>query len=294
MVARASRVAAEEPGRSMEDLRSASSHFRFGENWKSFLHTVTSETLREAQQGLARLFPGDELRGHRFLDIGCGSGLSMVAVYRLGAAEVDGIDLDPDSVEAARALLSRYVPDGVCSTKVASVFDLARYNEKGYDIVYGWGALHHSGDVWAAVERAASMVMPGGRFAVALYRRTPLCGFWRSEKRFYSASPPPVQAATRAAYYGAFWAGLLATGRNPLRYVAGYRSSCGMDWRHDIHDWLGYPYESVDPGAVVLCLERLGFSPERVLERPAAAGGLFGSHCDEFVAVRRAVPSSTR
>ena len=279
----------------MEDLRSVSSHFRFGENWKSFLSTVTPEILREAERGLARLFPDDELRGSRFLDIGCGSGLSMVAAYRLGAATVDGIDIDPDSVEASRALLGRHVPTGVCSARVASVFDLGVDNEKGYDIVYSWGALHHSGDMWAAIERAASMVVPGGRLAVALYRRTPLCGFWKREKRLYSASPPPVRATIRAAYYGAFWAGLLATGRNPLRYVAGYRSARGMDWRHDVHDWLGgYPYESVHPSAVISCLERLGFSRERVFEHPAAALGLFGSHCDEFVAVRRAAPCTSR
>jgi 2-polyprenyl-6-hydroxyphenyl methylase/3-demethylubiquinone-9 3-methyltransferase len=279
----------------MEELTSVSSHFRFGENWKSFLSTVTPEILREAERGLARLFPHDELRGCRFLDIGCGSGLSMVAAHRLGAAAVDGIDIDPDSVEASRALLRQHVPNGVCSAKLASVFDLGVDNQKGYDVVYSWGALHHSGDMWAAIERAASMVVPGGRLAIALYRRTPLCGFWKREKRFYSASPPPVQAAIRAAYYGAFWAGLLATGRNPLRYVAGYRSARGMDWRHDVHDWLGgYPYESVDPNAVISRLERLGFSRERVFEHPAAALGLFGSHCDEFVAVRRAGPCTSR
>src|SRR5690349_4810299 len=80
-------------GSSMEDLTSVSSHFRFGENWKSFLSTVTPEILREAERGLARLFPHNELRGCRFLDIGCGSGLSMVAAHRLGAAAVDGIDI---------------------------------------------------------------------------------------------------------------------------------------------------------------------------------------------------------
>jgi 2-polyprenyl-6-hydroxyphenyl methylase/3-demethylubiquinone-9 3-methyltransferase len=276
----------------MEDLRSASSHFRFGENWKSFLSTVTPETLREAERGLARLFPGDELKSRRFLDIGCGSGLSLVAAHRLGAASVDGIDIDPESIEASRALLGRYVPTGACSAKVASVFDLGPGLERGYDIVYSWGVLHHTGDLWAALERAASMVVPGGRLAVALYRRTPLCGFWKQEKRFYSAASKPVQAAIRAIYQSVFSAALLATGRNPFNYVAHYRSARGMDWRHDVHDWLGgYPYESVEPDAVTGYLGQLGFVTERVFEHPATAGGLLGSHCDEFVAARRAVPS---
>ena len=61
-----------------------------------------------------------------------------------------------------------------------------------------------------------------------------------------------------------------------------------MDWRHDVHDWLGgYPYESVEPREVAGRLQDLGFDVIRTNEQPAALGGLFGSHCDEFVAARR-------
>jgi 2-polyprenyl-6-hydroxyphenyl methylase/3-demethylubiquinone-9 3-methyltransferase len=272
----------------MEDLKSVGSHFRFGENWKSFLSTVTTESIREAERGLLRLFPNGELRGSRFLDIGCGSGLSMVAAHGLGAVAVEGIDIDPQSVEASSALLREHVPEGRWSVRLASVFDLAPEGGPSHDIVYSWGVLHHTGDVWTAIERAARMVASDGRIALALYRRTALCGFWKREKRIYAKASPRIQGALRALYYGVYWAGLLVTGRNPLRYVANYRSARGMDWRHDVHDWLGgYPYESVDPEEVAACLERIGFHIERIFEHPAAAGGVFGSHCDEYVGVRR-------
>ena len=71
---------------------------------------------------------------------------------------------------------------------------------------------------------------------MALYRKTPLCGAWRREKRLYAAAPAPVQAAMRGAFKSAYWAGLALTGRNPVRYVREYRSSRVMDWRHDVHD----------------------------------------------------------
>ena len=61
------------------DLKRLESHFAFGENWRSFLRTVTSESIAQARLGLTRLFPDGEIRGRRFLDIGCGSGLSMLA-----------------------------------------------------------------------------------------------------------------------------------------------------------------------------------------------------------------------
>ena len=62
-----------------------------------------------------------------------------------------------------------------------------------------------------------------------------------------------------------------------------------MDWSHDIHDWLGgYPYESVAPQEITDFLDRLGFSLVRSFVRPPPQlMGLFSSHCDEFVAVRR-------
>ena len=63
-----------------------------------------------------------------------------------------------------------------------------------------------------------------------------------------------------------------------------------MDWHHDVHDWLGgYPYESTDPASVLAYLKALGFAPRQVFEHPAAAFGLFGSHCDEYVATRKEV-----
>jgi len=271
-----------------QDPRQLESHFAFGENWQSFLKVISPQRIDEAKRSLRRLFPADEIKGRRFLDIGCGSGLFMLAAMESGARSVEGVDIDPNSVAAAKSLLSRYHPNGQWSVRVASVFELAPETNGTFDIVYSWGVLHHTGDMWTAIGKAAALVAPGGLFAVALYRKTPLCGFWRHEKKFYSAAEKPTQAMIRYAYQSLYCAGLLATGRNPIRYVRDYHSARGMDWSHNVHDWLGgYPYESVQPAEVEARLEGLGFRMARVFEKPAAALGLFGSHCDEFVAVRR-------
>jgi hypothetical protein len=46
-------------------------------------------------------------------------------------------------------------------------------------------------------------------------------------------------------------AALLARLRNPFAYESNYRSARGMDWRHDVRDWLrGYLSESAEPDAV--------------------------------------------
>jgi 2-polyprenyl-3-methyl-5-hydroxy-6-metoxy-1,4-benzoquinol methylase len=279
------------------DERALDQHFAFGENWQSFLATVTPETITQAERSLSRLFPDGALRNKRVLDVGCGSGLSMLAALRLGAARVHGVDLDPRSVAAARALLGEHAPDQPWSLDVRSVFDLSPVTAGApeapatgalYDVVHSWGVLHHTGAMWDAMDRAVALVAPGGLLAIALYRRTPLCGFWKAEKRFYASAPPAAQSMVRALYKAAYAAGLLATGRNPVRYVREYTSARGMSWHHDVHDWLGgYPYESVTPAEVTVWLDTRGFDPVRVFERPAAAAGLFGTHCDEYVAVRR-------
>lgn len=239
---------------------------------------------------MRRLFPENELRGSTFLDIGCGSGLSALAACRLGAASVDAIDLDPASVAATNALLAKFAPEFHGSARQASVFELDPERTGTYDIVHSWGVLHHTGDLWTAFERTCAMVGQRGRLAIALYRRTPLCPLWALEKRHYAQAGPAAQAIVRAIYKGIYRSGLIATGRNPARYIAGYRSARGMDWHHDVHDWLGgHPYQSTDPAAVTAFLAQRGFAVEHIFAHAPVALGIFGSHCDEYVAARHGV-----
>ncbi len=268
----------------------SSVRFRFGENWQSFVATVDEQKIAGAEQALLRLFPGDEIRATRFLDIGCGSGLSALAAFRLGASSVEAVDFDAASVAATNALFAKFAPEAKRSVRQASVFDLSPDRSGAFDIVYSWGVLHHTGDMWGALDRACGLAGDRGRLAVALYRRTPFCGFWAREKRFYAQAGPAAQTTIRSLYKAAYCAGVLATGRNPAHYIAGYRTARGMDWHHDVHDWLGgYPYQSADPAAVAAFLRQRGFAVERTFAHAPIAFGIFGSHCDEYVAGRAIV-----
>jgi 2-polyprenyl-6-hydroxyphenyl methylase/3-demethylubiquinone-9 3-methyltransferase len=257
--------------------------FAFGKNWQAFLSTITEESIAKAETGLRKLFPNGEIGDATFLDIGCGSGLSMLAASRQGAKQLCGFDLDVQSVEAAKNLLAGR------NARVfhGGILDVTPQQLGHFDIVYSWGVLHHTGWMWESLERACAFVRPGGLLAVALYRKTPLCAFWTREKKLYAEASTSGQRLIRTAYKTLFLAGLLADGKNPARYVRDYRSARGMSWHHDVHDWLGgYPYESVEPEAVKSRLSDLGFEIVRSFEKPARARGVFGSHCDEFVARR--------
>lgn len=44
---------------------------------------------------------GHDLAGRRVMDFGCGSGILAVAALKLGAASADGVDIDPQALEAS-------------------------------------------------------------------------------------------------------------------------------------------------------------------------------------------------
>ena len=266
----------------MTDLTRREEHFEFGANWADFARTIDEARIANAESCLRDLIGGD-LAAQSFLDIGCGSGLSALAALRLGAVRVRAVDLDENSVATAQALLRFHAPGADSTVIRRSVFDLAPATDGTYDMVYSWGVLHHTGAMWDAIAKAAALVTERGRLVIAIYRRTPLCGFWRWEKRLYSHGPAWLAAAIRALYKSAFLAALVATGRNPVRYVRKYGRTRGMRWSNDVHDWLGgYPYESASPQEIDARMTALGFRREHAVLRDSGYG-IFGSGCDEYI-----------
>lgn len=272
----------------MSRLESVDTHFAFGENWKSFLSTVDAAEIDRSDEGMRSLFPGCALVGKTFLDIGCGSGLPALSAIRLGAAHVTCIDIDRHSVEAATSLLTRMTSSEKWSAAIKSVFQLSPTEDGLFDVVHSWGVLHHTGNMWRAVDCASALVKPGGMLCIALYEKTMLCPAWKIEKRIYSRGSRRLQGVIRTLFIALnrFGARLAGNDYDEMRrrYTEENR---GMDWEHDLHDWLGgYPYESASMAEVEDHLRRLGF---RVLHRTGLGRtrhGLWGSGCAEYVAIR--------
>jgi SAM-dependent methyltransferase len=220
-------------------LKDVSAHFAFGENWASYAATTDEPRIAEAAKALICLFGDDGLRGKTFLDIGCGSGLHAVAAGRLGVARAVAVDIDPVAVSTARAVLRDHAPLLASEVHKLSVFDLAPKTFGPLDVVYSWGVLHHTGAMHEAIASAARVVAPGGLFAFALYHRTFMCGFWRHEKRWYARSSPRAQRLARAVYIALLRLRFLATGDDFRSYVANYKSLRGMNFLHNVHDWMG-------------------------------------------------------
>lgn len=261
------------------DLLSADSHFDFGRNWADYSVRISDAEIEEAKKALLRLVSEQELKGASFLDIGSGSGLHSLAAHMLGVGEITAIDIDPDSVSTTRKTLDRFGVSARVERK--SIFE--EHDIGQFDIVYSWGVLHHTGDMWTAVRRAASYVKPGGLFVIALYQKTPLCGAWVIEKRFYTAAPQVLRKVASGVFGAALLSAGVLRGRNPVTYVKKYRSARGMSFWHDIHDWLGgFPYESSTPQETATFVTGLGFEPVVIGDLKPRLG-LFGTGCAEYV-----------
>lgn len=260
--------------------------FQFGRNWASFLSVLDERRILEAERSLDEMVGREQIANRTFIDVGSGSGLFSLAAMRLGARRVHSFDYDTDSVACTSELRRQFFPQAAHWTvEQGSVLDADYLRRLGqWDIAYSWGVLHHTGEMWSAIDHVAGLVAPGGRLFIAIYNdQGPWSRYWTAVKRFYNRGKLHQWAVQ--AVFMTYWAvrGLivdLVRRKNPRQRYQEYKADRGMSVRHDWKDWLGgYPFEVASPEAVFDFCQARGFSLSKLKTR----GGTVG--CNEFVFV---------
>ncbi len=254
--------------------------FEFGRNWSRFLGDIDEDRVRQAVLSLQEMGLG-ELRGKSFLDVGCGSGLFSLAARRLGA-HVHSFDVDPESVATTRALKSAFAADDQdWVVEQGSVLDPSYVNSLGsFDCVYSWGVLHHTGDMWQAIDNVLNLVAPGGSLYLALYNdQGAVSRRWLLVKRMYnrfSALRPLLLVASLVKLQWRAWVSSFLHLR-PLFWWRSYSSNNrGMSLWRDTVDWVGgYPFEVSTPDEVIDRLHRSGFQLVKLTTRQGTGNNEF-------------------
>ena len=259
--------------------------FEFGANWGRFLAIVDDDRIQLASESLKKMLGKNDLKGKRFCDVGCGSGLFSLAAINLGAS-VYSLDYDPQSVACTRELKRRYYPDSQdWVIEEGSILDDDYIKSLGtFDIVYSWGVLHHTGSMWKALDNVMSLVAHRGQLFIAIYndqgRKSKI---WLYVKKAYNALPKAFRWIVLYPVFVILWGPATLRDlviRKPFRTWLNYSSqrSRGMGPWVDVVDWVGgLPFEVARPEDI------LNFYCEREFRLDKMTTCLGGFGCNEYV-----------
>ncbi len=263
--------------------------FAFGENWKKFSSLIDDSRILQAERAIQRMLKVERLDGCSFLDVGCGSGLSSLAAHRLGA-RVSSFDIDPLCVACTSELKRKYGhSDKEWSIAQGSALDRRFLTDLGtFDIVYSWGVLHHTGDMWNALDNVIHTVAPSGTLFIALYNdQGYISRRWTRVKQISNRLPRAFRFLVTAPALIYFWGPQLVRDTLRLHPTRSWREyGRGMSPITGIVDWVGgYPFEVAKPEEVFDYCSQRGLQ----LKCMKTCGG--GMGCNEFVFTAPAAPS---
>ena len=260
--------------------------FPFGSNWENFSTKINEKRISAAENSLKELFQTQTFEGKSFLDIGSGSGLFSLAAYRLGA-HVHSFDYDQKSVDCTQNLKDQYFSSNEnWLIEQGSIVDEDYIKKLGtFDYVYSWGVLHHTGNMWKAIDAAITLVnRNNGKICISIYNdQGSTTDLWTTIKKCYNLAPKPLKNVILIISFMRLWFPTIL--KDSMRFSPfktwreyEFNNIRGMSPWYDVVDWVGgYPFEVAKPE------ELFNFFVEKKfdLKKLKTCGGGLG--CNEYV-----------
>lgn len=229
--------------------------FDFGENWLDFSKkSLDEDRMKEAEKSLKDLIGEETIKNKTFLDIGSGSGIFSIVAKKIGAKKVVGFDISENSIKTAFLNKKRFAPNSEIDFQKQSILEKG-YDQWGkFDIVYSWGVLHHTGNMWQAIRNAMNLVEKDGYFVIAIYNKHWTSPIWKVIKWFYNVAPKVVKRGMVILFYN------LKKNFFKIKNKEMFNKTRGMNFYYDVIDWIGgYPYQYASTDEIKKYFDKFDF-----------------------------------
>lgn len=138
----------------------------FSDLWKPYDDSLFAESVElfVKRMRLAR-FDTDWFKGKTCLDAGCGGGRNSIAMAKLGAGKVVGIDVGKDGLVDARRR-AKALPD--VTFEHASILEIP-FKDETFDMVWCAGVLMITADEERALDELTRVTKSGGQLYLLVY-----------------------------------------------------------------------------------------------------------------------------
>ncbi|MBX3036814.1 MAG: methyltransferase domain-containing protein [Anaerolineales bacterium] len=162
--------------RKESDVLGQSTSDLYADMWRNFdSMTLVEESLQLVKRRLPDDLIEKDILGKDVLDMGCGSGRYSIALAKVGAKSVSGVDWQKRAFEAARLWCEKNnLP---VNFREGDVLNLPFENES-FDFVFSNGVIHHTHSIQKGLQEIWRVLRSGKRSFLYIYAANGI--FWKT------------------------------------------------------------------------------------------------------------------